>query len=70
MGASTDSSGDNNSQAGTLHPDSRDGQEATPKSQPNPSDEIPNGGLTAWLQVLGSFMTFLNTWYASLPFFV
>lgn len=69
MGASTDSSGDN-SRAGTLRPDSRDEREATPKSQPNYSDEIPNGGLNAWLQVLGSFMTFLNTWYASLSFFV
>lgn len=23
---------------------------------------IPNGGLTAWLQVLGSFFLFCNTW--------
>lgn len=25
-------------------------------------DPIPNGGLVAWLQVLGSFFLFLNTW--------
>jgi hypothetical protein len=25
--------------------------------------QIPNGGLNAWLQVLGSFMLFFNTWY-------
>ena len=24
----------------------------------------PNGGLAAWLQVLGSFTLFFNTWYA------
>jgi len=24
----------------------------------------PNGGLIAWLQVVGSFMAFLNTWYS------
>ncbi|RDW91297.1 MFS monocarboxylate transporter-like protein [Coleophoma crateriformis] len=29
---------------------------------PPASDEIPNGGLTAWLQVLGSFILFFNTW--------
>ena len=69
MGAWTDSSGEK-SHAGTLRPNSRDEQETTPKSQPNPSDEIPNGGLKAWLQVLGSFMVFLNTWYPSLLHFV
>ena len=25
-------------------------------------DSIPDGGLVAWLQVLGSFMIFFNTW--------
>ena len=24
--------------------------------------EIPNGGFTAWLQVVGAFCIFLNTW--------
>ena len=27
-----------------------------------PLDEIPNGGTTAWLQVLGSFLLFMNNW--------
>ena len=25
---------------------------------------IPNGGLRAWLQVLGTFFIFFNTWWA------
>lgn len=25
-------------------------------------DAVPNGGLLAWLQVLGAFFLFLNTW--------
>lgn len=24
---------------------------------------VPNGGIVAWLQVMGSFFLFLNTWY-------
>ncbi|KAF9888994.1 hypothetical protein FE257_008164 [Aspergillus nanangensis] len=31
-------------------------------TSPKPSNEIPNGGLRAWLQVVGSFLLFLNTW--------
>ncbi|KAE8351715.1 major facilitator superfamily domain-containing protein [Aspergillus coremiiformis] len=31
------------------------------KSSAN-DDSIPNGGLTAWLQVLGTFFIFFNTW--------
>lgn len=30
-----------------------------------PDDRPPDGGLRAWLQVLGAFMLFLNTWYVS-----
>ena len=26
----------------------------------------PNGGVRAWLQVLGSFLVFFNIWYAPL----
>ena len=26
------------------------------------SDDVPNGGTKAWLQVLGSFFLFFNTW--------
>lgn len=36
------------------------------QAQPAPANEPPNGGVTAWLQVLGSFILFLNTWYAQL----
>ncbi|KAK0647956.1 Aspyridones efflux protein apdF [Lasiodiplodia hormozganensis] len=32
------------------------------QAQPAPANEPPNGGVTAWLQVLGSFILFLNTW--------
>lgn len=32
-------------------------------SQPKPANEIPNGGLRAWLQVVAAFMVFFNTWY-------
>lgn len=28
----------------------------------NNVSSIPNGGLTAWLQVLGAFFIFFNTW--------
>ena len=36
----------------------------TPKeaSASSPPDPVPNGGLTAWLQVLGSFFLFFNSW--------
>jgi hypothetical protein len=27
----------------------------------------PNGGFNAWLQVLGSFFLFFNSWYVSCP---
>lgn len=28
-------------------------------------DGIPNGGLQAWLQVVGSFFLFMNSWYVT-----
>lgn len=31
-------------------------------SASSPPDPVPNGGLTAWLQVLGSFFLFFNSW--------
>lgn len=39
------------------------------KSRPsiNNAAAIPDGGLTAWLQVLGAFFLFFNTWYVSKP---
>lgn len=30
------------------------------------ADNVPNGGTVAWLQVLGSFFLWFNTWYTSL----
>ena len=27
-----------------------------------PGDDIPNGGLVAWLQVLGAFFILMNSW--------
>jgi len=35
----------------------------SPPTAPFANTEIPNGGLTAWLQVLGSFFLFFNSWY-------
>lgn len=29
---------------------------------------IPNGGLTAWLQVLGAFFLFFNSWVSVWPY--
>lgn len=33
------------------------------QAPPIPANEPPNGGLRAWLQVVGSFFLFFNTWY-------
>jgi hypothetical protein len=32
------------------------------------ADVIPDGGVVAWLQVLGSFFLFINCWYVALLF--
>lgn len=32
------------------------------EEQPDLADAIPDGGLTAWLQVVGSFFLFFNSW--------
>jgi hypothetical protein len=39
------------------------------KSRPsiNNAAAMPNGGLTAWLQVLGAFFLFFNSWYVLDP---
>lgn len=37
--------------------------EEPPQVAPNPHGDIPNGGVVAWLQVLGSFFLFFNSWY-------
>jgi hypothetical protein len=33
----------------------------------NNTSQIPNGGTLAWVQVLGSFFLFFNTWYVYFP---
>lgn len=35
----------------------------------NDVESIPNGGLAAWLQVLGAFFLFFNSWYVFQPQF-
>lgn len=37
--------------------------EELPQVLPNFQADIPNGGLLAWLQVVGSFFLFFNSWY-------
>ena len=41
---------------------SDDGIDQSTKQDTSPADTIPDGGLTAWLQVLGSFFLFFNSW--------
>lgn len=36
--------------------------ESLPKSSANDTQDIQNGGFTAWLQVLVTFFIFFNTW--------
>ena len=48
--------------------DEEEAREELPSVIPkDPSHEIPNGGFKAWLQVLGSFLLFLNSWFVSPP---
>jgi len=35
-------------------------------AEPDGEQPPPDGGLLAWLQVLGSFFLFMNTWWARL----
>ena len=40
--------------------------EATTVQEPEPlqpHDDVPDGGLVAWLQVFGSYFAFMDTWY-------
>lgn len=34
-----------------------------PAPAPSQQSQIPNGGLQAWLQVLGAHLLFFNSWY-------
>lgn len=36
--------------------------EELPQVAPSPHADIPNGGIVAWLQVVGSFFLFFNSW--------
>jgi hypothetical protein len=36
-----------------------------PAPAPSQQSQIPNGGLQAWLQVLGAHLLFFNSWYES-----
>ncbi len=36
--------------------------EGAVEAKPAPEEPPPNGGLNAWLQVLGSFFLFFNSW--------
>lgn len=31
---------------------------------PAPGSDVPDGGLLAWMQVVGAWILFFNTWYA------
>lgn len=47
-----------------------DAEAAAPAPAPapaaSPQSQIPNGGLQAWLQVLGAHLLFFNSWYLHL----
>lgn len=46
-------------------PEPSEGTE-TPIPTPVPDhDDVPDGGLVAWLQVAGAFILFFNSWYES-----
>lgn len=40
--------------------------QAEASAEPDGEQPPPDGGLLAWLQVLGSFFLFMNTWWARL----
>jgi len=50
-------------------PSESDGlSKATADSPTTASEAIPDGGLVAWLQVLGCFFLWFNSWYVLWPF--
>lgn len=42
-------------------------QHAHQQTETTAYDAPPNRGFQAWMQVVGSFFLFLNSWYASSP---
>jgi len=49
-------------ESGTRHPQSSGEAEPEVSNAPPSPGPIPNGGLQAWLQVLGAWILFFNTW--------
>lgn len=47
--------------------DTEQASNTTQKAHANDTDSIPDGGRIAWLQVLGTFFIFFNTWYVVSP---
>jgi hypothetical protein len=57
-----------NDEVWTSREKDEEAREELPSVVPkDPNHEIPNGGFKAWLQVLGSFFLFLNSWFVSPP---
>ena len=66
MGGQENEAGDLSNDDTLWAAQERDNEEARkgiPSIVPkDPINEIPNGGSQAWLQVLGSFFLFFNSW--------
>jgi hypothetical protein len=66
MEQNSDDASKGSSLAQPLRPPSNPrGLEAAPQSK---APDFPDGGLTAWLQVLGCFFLWFNSWYAFHPY--
>jgi hypothetical protein len=68
MGNEDESIGNSNSSDDTVvaspEKDEEEAREELPSVAPkDPNHDIPNGGFKAWLQVLGSFLLFFNSWF-------
>lgn len=65
------SSNDNDTVWTSQEKDDEEAREELPSVVPkDPNHEIPNGGFKAWLQVLGSFFLFFNSWLVLLTYHV
>jgi hypothetical protein len=45
-------------------------QSSSRRSDIDPLAEPPDGGLNAWLKVLGCFLVYSNIWWSSLSYFI
>ena len=61
-GSSHSSSGHDEPQKPEPQQDGGKVQKTKSQASVNDISSIPNGGLRAWLQVLGAFSLFFNTW--------